>query len=65
MKDKTTLVLILLTTIGLIAAPQVITFGQIGDNGLFWLGLGLAIIFIAPALIVYQSVAGRDDSESN
>jgi 4-hydroxybenzoate polyprenyltransferase len=60
MKNKTTLVLILLTTIVLIAAPQVVTYGQIGDNGLFWLGL-----VIAPALIVYQSAAGRDDSESN
>ena len=61
MKDKTTLVLILLTTIVLIAAPQVVTLGQIGDNGLFWLGLVLSIIFIAPALIVYQSAAECGD----
>ena len=62
MKNKTTFVLILLTAIVLIAAPQVATFGSIG---LFWLGLGLAFILMVPALIVYQSAAGRDEGGGN
>ncbi len=70
MKKKTAFGLLLLSAIALFVAPLIAIFGpvspaQIADNGLFWLGLGLAFVLIVPALIAYQSVAGSDVDQGN